>query len=662
VGPVGDAGGSCASFAAAQCQYLSACLPGDLQSQYGSVTACQSAVETTCTNGLGAAGSGITTSWLSGCTAERTTSAAACTGTPSPRPVPTSDACVVTGAGGAGAPCGLDAQCATNHCDRVGSVCGVCTAAGKLGDACGPGTAVTCGVGLGCGKSNTCATIVDVGKSCDHDVTTRCVDGAYCAGPPTGGMCAASGATAGAPCGTDPATMANCWDQAGFFCDGVTSQCAAITYQPSGSACGLAEGGASDDVCQGGACVSGTCVGPVAAGGACAVGAGSCAAGTICAEGRGSSGPTCQAVSAACASQDGGLAPFTFSPTNVSLTSILGEASKAVDEVVSSMCGVQTDPSSPDTDCFTSPIVAVTQEDGSTVDLIVVRSLKVQSPAAIIVTGSVPLVLVSLSDMTLMGGNIQANSNTATLGVGPGGAPGLSIVGAGGGPGGGVTSSASALVGASGGSYCGLGGLGGGGTMTGKTYGNGAIRPLVGGSAGGGGSVGSGAGGGALQLVAAGTLTIASGVSVTVGGEGGPIGGAPSAFENSGGGGSGGSILVEASSVTIAGTLAANGGGGGGDYSGNGGADGTANAMAAPGGVAGPSDGAGGAGGAASTIAGGAGTAPAGLGGGGGGGGVGRIRINSAGAAATLTGATLSPALATSCAGQGSLRGIAAGP
>jgi hypothetical protein len=357
------------------------------------------------------------------------------------------------------------------------------------------------------------------------------------------------------------------------------------------------------------------------------------------------------------AGSSGAGATLSFQPSNVSLAEIAAVTAQAQAENESGACSIQTDAASPAQDCFSSPIEAVTQPDGSTVNLVVVQSLAVQSTGVITVTGGVPLVLVSLSDATLFGAIV---ASSAGLSVGPGGAGPAASNANGMGGGGGAAGSGSADVGGSGGSYCGLGGLGGGQTAVGSAYGNAAVRPLVGGSAGGGGTVGSGAGGGAIQITAADTLTLNSGGSITVGGQGGPISGLAS-DQNAGGGGSGGAILLEATAVTVAGTLAANGGGGGGDYSGNGGADATADATPAAGGTASGSGAAGGNGGAASTINGSPGQSVAMTNSGGGGGGTGRIRLNSAGGTATVSG-ILSPSADTSCMTQGDLRTDADGP
>jgi hypothetical protein len=377
-----------------------------------------------------------------------------------------------------------------------------------------------------------------------------------------------------------------------------------------------------------------------------------------------SSGVTMEAGSAEGSVGEGGGAgdsaaggAFAFQPSNILASSIAQAAANAQDESISSACSFTTDNTTPGGSCFMSPTEIITQPGGTLVNLIVVKSLTVAAAGAITVTGSVPLVIVSLTDVTISG---SIDGASVDLGVGPGGAApaGGNLVGSG--MGGGAAGSDSAAVAGSGGSYCGVGGLGGGQTVAGTAYGTPAIRPLLAGSAGGGGTVGSGAGGGAIQISAAGVITLNASGSITVGGEGGPFGGL-SSDQNAGGGGSGGAILLEAPTVTVTGTLAANGGGGGGDYSGTGGADSTPSAVPAPGGAGGADDAAGGAGGAATAINGTAGQTAANLNSGGGGGAVGWIRINSTSGAAAVNG-VVSPASTTACVTQGTLRTSVQGP
>jgi hypothetical protein len=379
---------------------------------------------------------------------------------------------------------------------------------------------------------------------------------------------------------------------------------------------------------------------------------------------------------------------FAFSPSNVTLDTILHYAAMAQDEVISSPISVNTAVPQPfGTDGFSSPVVGLTPMDAdsgvtSPLDLVVVKSLTIHS--AITVTGSVPLVIVSLSDVVFCGGSLVANSTLNHFG--PGGGPGGSsqaapAVGDGAGP----EASSASPAGAGGGSYCGIGGAGGGATATGSTYGSADIRPLMGGSGGGvGGNLG-GAGGGAVQIVAAGAILLEADSFVSVSGGGGLRGGS-ACYQDPGGGGSGGAILVEAPTVTIYGALVANGGGGGGASAGEDGWYGSSSsspATRAPGGISLSSgetsppnitdiaepNSAGGAGGAGTTPNG----APGATGAasctnsssdsnsGAGGGGAGRIRINSG--MLMKTGAMISPVLIDGgCATTGPLLGSGAGP
>ncbi len=658
----GDAGGACAAYAMADCNFFQACEPGVLQANWGTLAACMTAMETTCTGAIGVTGSGFSESLATACGAALVTSTAACANGPIPRGVPKMGVCTVVGAGAGGSSCGIAAQCATDDCELTGTTCGVCTSPGSAGTACGPGTGVTCAVGLACGLHNTCTTYVPIGMPCDLGVSTTCTEGADCvvADGGTTGTCQAEGVTAGVACSPDGNGAPRCWNNAGFFCNSA-KMCEPIVYGAGGATCGTQDGGAAVDLCAGGTCVAGSCVATVTAGNPCTVGAGECVAGTTCADTNGGATGICTAANTSCGA-DAGAPPFTFSPTNISLDTILQYAPMAVDEDVATSCSISTATSGPLSDCFTSPLEVVTQTDGSTVNLVVVNSLKVENNGVMQATGPVPIVIVSLTTVTFLGGNLQANSTqTNSLYTGAGGQPDSNSDVKGGGVGGGAPASGSSYVGAGGAAFCGLGGLGGANNAASKVYGNASLRPLLGGSAGGGGTVGGGAGGGAVQIVAAQSINLGMGSYITVGGEGSAGAGAPSAFQNAGGGGSGGSILLEAPAVTVAGTLAANGGGGGGDELATAG-DGSNNSTPAAGGTGSANSAAGGSGGAGTTIAGSPGLTQASSNSGGGGGGVGRIRINSAGGAATVTGGVVSPALTTTCATQGGLRAVASGP
>jgi hypothetical protein len=665
-----DAPGGCMGYSAAYCEFLNACEPGMLNANFGTLANCETSLDADCSRNLAAPGSGVTAAYVSSCTPQLTMETAACSSGPIPRPIKEMTACTVIGAGIGGTPCGLNAQCATDVCDVVGSTCGTCTTlANTAGAACGPGTGVTCGPGLECTQNETCATVVGLSDACNPSGSppTACPDGTICVVPSMGaaGTCQASGVKSGTPCNAAGIGKPDCWQKAGFFCDHATKTCAPISYGAGGASCGEADGGTADPECAGGVCVAGACVTTVAENGTCTVGTSppECVSGTSCV------GSVCKAVDEMCAS--GGLPPFTFSPSNVSLATIYEQASKAKIETLTSSespCLITTAETTggASASCFKSPIKAVTTTQGGTAytyDLIVVQSLTLQAGASILAGGTTPLVIVSLSDVTFMGGSyLLANSTTAGVGtVGPGGAPPGGVDFSNGvGPGGGPAAAASHSPGPGGGGFCGAGGPGGSAATGGATYGSEDNRPLLGGSAGGDNGNAGGAGGGAIQIVAAGTLSLGSGyISASGAGAGGLCGQS---------GGSGGAVLLEAPTVTIAaaGALTANGGAGSGYGPGCIGsqvaADGSTNTnVAASPSSAGGGYGSGGAGGAGGAIAGLGGGSSGGTSAGGGGGGVGRIRINAV--TATIAGsAVISPSMAVVCATQGPLRALADGP
>ncbi|HEY8076839.1 MAG TPA: hypothetical protein VIF62_22085, partial [Labilithrix sp.] len=308
-------------------------------------------------------------------------------------------------------------------------------------------------------------------------------------------------------------------------------------------------------------------------------------------------------------------------------------------------------------DCFLKPQYGVVkQSDGSNLAVIVVKSWKVEPTVHVTLSslsGNLPIAVVSLGDMTIMG-----SINGSAFGQHPEGGGYDNQVGEsnGSGPGGGPKGTTT--FGATGGSYCGLGGpgsatLNGGGTPSAPAGVTGVpeLVPLRGGAAGGSGvsSLG-GAGGAGLQLVASGAFSLAAGGSISVGGGGGSLG------ATAGGGGAGGSLLIEAQTISVAGTLAANGGGGGGAGVGSDdGKDGTPDSTGAAGS---PGPAAGGVGSAGATIDGQAAPAPSAGNdiAGGGGGGAGRIRLNTKTGAADITSATISPLPTTACVSQGTIK------
>ena len=658
----GAAGTSCADYSATYCNFLGLCEPGTMATTYGTAATCVATVEATCTRSLAATGSAWTPGFTTACGASYASKAGACAdGGPQPLPIPAQgDPCQLVGAEDAGAPCSVNSQCGTDECLRPGSLCGTCSSPGQMGEGCGFATGVTCARGLTCSTANsTCVPTVGLDSPCTLGVADECVGGANCVVSDAGassGTCLASGVAAGTPCSPKSVGRASCWAAAGFYCNETTDTCAPIAYGAPGALCGAASEDAGARDCTYGDCVSASCVGLIAAGQPCSIAEGAaCVGGAVCVvSGSGVAG-TCTAVTgAACATATAG-SEFTFQPSNVTLATIEAALPNAADEIVAANCTVQTDPTSPISSCFTSSIVAAKQSDGSTVNVAVLRSLVVQTGATVTVSGSVPLVIVSLSDV-LWSGALAANAAGET--PGPGGAITQTSNAAGAGTGGGLAGSGTVAIGGGGGSFCGQGGPGGGADAGAPAaYGAQDCDPLLAGSSGGAGAEDPGAGGGAVQIVAAGALVVKAGAVLNVGGGGGTFGGAIAGgtVENAAGGGTGGSLLLEGTTVTINGTLAANGGGGGGASAA--GTDGSGDATPAPGGTGAT---VGGVGGAGATPNGAVGQVSAGNVASGGGGGAGRIRINSSDG--TVAGkATYSPSVASTCTTIASVRALGSG-
>ena len=312
--PAGDAGGdgiateggataTCQSYAAADCNFGNACLPGQLQATYGTVTNCISQVIAVCTLSLGAPGSGIDAAWLGACQASYETLVGACASGPVPIPVvsPT-DPCAVVGAGGSGATCGVNYQCQSAECAHYDTGCGVCAAPVASGGACGNPN-LQCLRGLTCGAKGTCVPIVTAGATCDFGVTDDCVTGTDCVLGDAGakiGTCVASGTKVGAACDPGGRGAPKCSEAAGSNCDAATHECVAITYVPAGSACGEADGGGADNVCAGSMCVAGACVGPIALSQPCVFGGPPCGEVAECVVVDGGNQGTCQPIHPTC--------------------------------------------------------------------------------------------------------------------------------------------------------------------------------------------------------------------------------------------------------------------------------------------------------------------------------------------------------------------------
>jgi len=283
----------------------------------------------------------------------------------------------------------------------------------------------------------------------------------------------------------------------------------------------------------------------------------------------------------------------------------------------------------------------VTQTDSSLgkleVAMFVARRFVIAPNMTVLVDGDRPLVVVALDGAQIQG---ALRASVAVVSSESAGGGGFDAVRTGpSGPGGGELGA--------GGSFCGLGGLGGKATKQGASYGSASLIPLLGGSGGGpNGLQLGGGGGGAVQIVSGTSIEVSALGIIDVAGGGG----------HTGGGGAGGAILLEAPTVSVFGTLAANGGGGSDGRVPQRGANGTIDATPAKGGSDAGSGATGGDGSAGEVVDGAAGTPDSAYDRvGSGGGGAGRIRINTTTPPSMGASATITPSLETVCATRGSL-------
>ena len=487
--------------------------------------------------------------------------------------------------------------------------------AGTASSGCTDSQPAVATLGEGCSSSIYCdSPLACVDSLCHSPCTTSldCTSPAKCVSFGGANVCqltSESTCSPGAPC------------EPGFVC--VANQCR--------NSCGATVDAAVPCTVAGQTCLQGACYDPGTGpdgGGVLDSGSGGDSGGivdsTTPSDGAMSDGPVVSNLDAGAL----GFTPSNFNPGGVSA----GDAG-AIDAVISTAC----------TNCLPVTATTVMTTSGTLADVYVLRSLIIGQTASLRLSGTNPVILAVLGTVEIQGQLLVNGSTAAGGGPGPGGYSAL----ANGGPGQGQPAfgAANPASNGGGGSYCGLGGSGGApsGTASGPglTYGTAAIIPLIGGSAGGTSDANS-YGGGALQISAGQSITVSAFGAINAGGS------AATNVDGSGGGASGGAILLEAPTVTIAGNLGANGGGG---MSGtSGGADATANSTAASGGV--PYGGAGSAGTAINGTSGTSGTGANATGGGGGG--AGRVRINTSTGSASITG-TVSPAMTTACATQGTL-------
>ncbi|MFZ5444681.1 MAG: hypothetical protein ACOZQL_32100 [Myxococcota bacterium] len=520
-------------------------------------------IETDCTNGLDDDNDGLTDCVDLDCTARTCSTGNACV---------EGQVCLNgTCQGGARVTC----ETPPSSCFMGGGLCVVDAGCRYL-----PNTGAACDAG------NECVT----GARCDN--TGECVGQVReCTTPPMGAQCVVSVGVCvrGSGCVYAPDVDAGCDDRNNCTlddrCDG-DAGCTGTPVSCPPHECELPTGTCTD---------AGSCVyRPLDAGLPCGNGG-------------------------ACNSQGGCLPPFPFVPSNVAINEIPTPSSGKVTYgcgttiIDSSGTGAPTVTNA----CPGQPTPGwanVTQSGGIATLVLAYDDFEVAGGSTLSLIGSRPVIIVSMSDVRVLGAiQVAAGAQACSSGGAGGNGSGAAYRSGGGGGGFGSAGGAggSVTLGASGGA---------GGAVNLGTQ----LRGGCPGGLGGGSNDRPAAGGGALQLVALDSIILAG--VITAPGQGGSGGG----FANGGnGGGSGGELLLEAQQVIASGgALTCNGGGGGESNTMNAGQSGQATALPARGGSDQVTGGAGGDGAAGTTAAETGEGSSLVAGGGGGGGGVGRIRVN----------------------------------
>jgi hypothetical protein len=244
---------TCGTYADAYCAKHQSCTNGvSITRDWGDMSTCVARVTLTCTDSLGATGTGQTAALVEQCTA----------GLPSYSCADFLDnnlpaTCNPTGPGAAGSACTFNAQCASGFCanDRYGT-CGTCAAPPAPGDSCATSN---CGHGQGCywndGVTNLCEPYLPAGSACGAYGNPACAADLTCQGASSttgrGGTCAPAVATLGGACGSVDVPV-GCDSTMGLWC--TDHACVSVTFAGDGMPCGYIGSGVTE--CRGGACYS----------------------------------------------------------------------------------------------------------------------------------------------------------------------------------------------------------------------------------------------------------------------------------------------------------------------------------------------------------------------------------------------------------------------
>jgi hypothetical protein len=257
---------ACTDSAHAQCTTIQTCEPETMQAVYGTEPMCETRVKLNCMNGLAAPSTGNSASKTESCATAY--GSWACGDYLSHNNIPA--ACAqATGSVANGAACEFPGQCQSGFCAIVpGNACGSCAAAPNAGDDCSQLT--TCGPTLDCTlDTQKCATYAQANGTCGAG--QPCAPGLCCVasgGIGTPGTCQTAGSQVGTTCDGTLKTGPNCNGSLGFYCDGLTKQCAQLTFTSSGS-CGYQVDAGTNTACTSGACENGQCMPRATDNGAC---------------------------------------------------------------------------------------------------------------------------------------------------------------------------------------------------------------------------------------------------------------------------------------------------------------------------------------------------------------------------------------------------------
>jgi hypothetical protein len=255
---------ACTDLAAAYCDKSFSCAPLYSDITYGDAATCKTRLKASCLGSLSAPSVTETPARASDCA--KAVNATACGDLLAKKSI---DKCIPSPGGVTdGGACGDPEQCASGFCAyATDSLCGVCSAVPKPGDAC---------INLQCGREMTCVlgkcqkpgVLGDTCSSRDQP----CAPGLSC----FSGKCVKGGGP-GATCDDVEVDAPNCDLTQGVACNKATKVCQKLLEAKAGETCGLS--GSDYKVCVAGAICkvaagsfSGTCVAPAADGAACSAG------------------------------------------------------------------------------------------------------------------------------------------------------------------------------------------------------------------------------------------------------------------------------------------------------------------------------------------------------------------------------------------------------